>query len=75
MLITRTSMMSGKTRTRDLPITELQLFKYNSGELIQDAFPHLSEDDREFIMTGMTPEEWDEACPEEEGDLEDSPPF
>jgi hypothetical protein len=25
---------------------------------IQNAMPHLSVDDREFIMTGVTPEEW-----------------
>jgi hypothetical protein len=28
--------------------------------LIQDAFPFLSNDEREFIMTGITPDEWNE---------------
>ena len=28
------------------------LFKYNRGAYIQDAFPYLSPKDREFLMTG-----------------------
>jgi hypothetical protein len=31
---------------------------YQSGTLIQDAFPGLSDSDREFIITGVTGEEW-----------------
>jgi hypothetical protein len=30
------------------------------GELIQNAMPHLSADDREFVKTGITGEEWDQ---------------
>ena len=26
---------------------------------IQDEFPHLSDDEREFLLTGSTPEEWE----------------
>jgi hypothetical protein len=33
--------------------------------LIQEAMPNLSADDREFIMTGITPEEWNSAFPDE----------
>jgi hypothetical protein len=58
MQITKTSLVSGITRTLDLGITEDQLTRWNSGELIQDVFPHLSEDEREFLKTGITPEEW-----------------
>jgi len=38
------------------------LAEYNAweaGTLIQDAMPQLSADQREFIMTGCTSEEWD----------------
>ena len=35
------------------------LFKYNQGAMIQDAFPFLTPDEREFMMTGLTPEQWD----------------
>jgi hypothetical protein len=35
--------------------------KWRAGTLIQDAFPMLTVDQREFLMTGATPEEWN-AC-------------
>lgn len=60
MKITRTSMMSGITRTLDIPVTMNQLQEHASGGLIQKVMSNLSEDDREFILTGMTAEEWDE---------------
>lgn len=33
---------------------------------IQDAFPYLTEDEREFILTGIIAEEWDEMFGDEE---------
>lgn len=60
MLITRTSPFSGKTTTREIPVTEEQLARWNNGTLIQNAMPNISADDREFLMTGITPEEWNE---------------
>jgi hypothetical protein len=59
MEITRTSLATGTTRTLDLNVTLEQLNNYAQGALLQDAFPHLSADDREFIKTGITTEEWD----------------
>ena len=59
MLIERTSMISGKTNSMELPITNAQLDRWTGGELIQNVFPDLSVDQREFLMTGITPEEWD----------------
>jgi hypothetical protein len=59
MNITRTSLATGTTRTLDINVTLEQLNNYAQGALLQDAFPHLSADDREFIKTGITPEEWD----------------
>lgn len=40
--------------------------RYDEGVLIQDAFPFLTPDEREFMMTGITPEEWDRLFGEEE---------
>ena len=60
MLIENTSVFTGIKRTRDIDITEDQLQRWLNGELIQNVCPHLSRDDREFIMTGITPEEWDQ---------------
>jgi len=59
--ITRKSMFTDVTRTIDLPITEEQLTLWEEGMLIQKAMPNLSPDQREFIMTGVTSEEWNEA--------------
>jgi len=52
-------MVSGITRTLNLPVTEAQLDAWASGELIQNAFPNLSADEREFLKTGITAEEWE----------------
>lgn len=67
MQVTRTSKASGKTRTRDLPITPEQMAAYEEGgALIQDAFPQLNADDREFILSGITAEEWIELFGDED---------
>jgi hypothetical protein len=60
MLITRTSKISGKIRTLDLPVTQEQLDAWYNGELIQKAMPSLTNSQREFIKSGITDEEWDE---------------
>lgn len=66
MNITRISNWSGKQRTVDLNITPEQYARYKAGEFVQNAFPHLNADEREFILTGMTPDEWEEMCREED---------
>lgn len=59
MEITRTSPFTGKETTKDLPVTEEQLNAWKQGTKIQDAMPHIAPADREFIMTGILPEEWE----------------
>jgi hypothetical protein len=59
MIIERTSPLSGKTNTMDLDVTAEQFERWHSGTLIQDAFGNLTADEREFIKTGITPDEWD----------------
>lgn len=66
MLITRTSGLTGITRTKDINVTVDQLEAWHAGSLIHIAMPHLTSDEREFIMTGITPEEWNEAFGVEE---------
>ena len=61
MLITKTSPFSGNTNSMEIEVTQEQLSSWESGVLIQNAMPNLSADEREFIMTGITPEEWDSA--------------
>ena len=60
MKITRTNPFNGEVNTLDIPVTEEQVQAYMNGALIQNAFPNLSADDREFIMTGITAESWAE---------------
>tara|TARA_R110000772_G_C13171452_1_gene427101 strand:+ start:435 stop:638 length:204 start_codon:yes stop_codon:yes gene_type:complete len=66
MLVIHKSVLTGQSNVRDLDITEDQLLRWLNGALIQRAFPQLSADDREFIITGILPEEWDLHFPEEE---------
>ena len=65
--ITRTSMLSGIKRTQAIDITEEQLKRWELGEdLIQNIMLNISDDEREFILTGSTPEEWDETYKEDD---------
>ena len=69
MIIERQSIISGKTYQMELDITQEQLNDFTNGRtgLIQEAFPHLSVDEREFIISGIHPIEWKELF----GELED----
>lgn len=58
MEITRKSALTGVERTIDIPVDDLQMARWKAGELIQYAMPQLSAAEREFIMTGITPDEW-----------------
>jgi len=71
MKITRTSSLSGTTRTLDLDVTQEQIDKWQAGAYIQDVMSHLSADDREFIISGIVPIEWNAAFPEKDDNEED----
>lgn len=66
LIIERTSPISGKTNRMVIDVTQEQIDAWQSGTVIQRAMPHLSADEREFILTGITAEEWDEMFGEEE---------
>lgn len=59
MIITRTSPFSGVESQMDIPITQEELARLDKGELIQAVVPHLCADHREFLISGITPTEWD----------------
>ena len=59
MKITRTNPLNGEVNTLNIEVTDEQIEAYAAGALIQDAFPHLSADDREFIKPGITAESWE----------------
>ena len=59
MKITKRSDLTGSEHTMEIDVTHEQLDRYRTGgELIQVVFPDLTADEREFIMTGITAEEW-----------------
>lgn len=61
MLLTRRSPLTGQLHTRIIPADPFQVYAYLDGadlRPVQVQFPHLSADDREFLITGVTPEEW-----------------
>lgn len=62
MIVERKSIVSGKVNQMNIDITPEQLFDFMNGKsgLAQEAFPHLSIDEREFIISGIHPTEWKE---------------
>jgi len=60
--VTKKSIISGRTNTMELDISQEQLDRWESvdKQLIQVAFPNLSSSEREFLMTGITPTEWND---------------
>ncbi len=60
MLYKMRSQLTGAINTMDLPVTEAQITQWQqSGQVIQRALPMLNPAQREFLLTGATPEEWD----------------
>lgn len=81
MKITMRSMMSGKDNTLDIDCTPEQIELWRSGVLIQVAMPNVPAEQREFLISGVTPHEWQhffgdimEDDPIDEDDAEKSPP-
>ena len=60
MQVIRTSPFTGKTNSVVLNVTQAQIDELDSPNrrLIQQIFPNLTQDEREFILTGYTPGDW-----------------
>ena len=61
MIVTMESKLTGKVNYMDIPVATERLNAFFNEErkgLIQNVFPDLNTDQREFLMTGSTPEEW-----------------
>ena len=62
MKITKTSSLTGAEHTMEIDVTFEQLWKIdNKTDLIQRIVPHLPPAEREFLLTGITNEEWQAA--------------
>ncbi len=62
----RTSPYTGLTNYLILPITTQQYFAWRDGTLIQNAFPNLTVDEREFILTGLLGDEFNKFVGEDD---------
>jgi len=58
--VTRQSVITRQMNTMELPIKQEHLDIYDTvGDiLVQDAFPNLNKEQREFLISGITPDEW-----------------
>ena len=61
MIIRKRNIFTGKVRELDLDVSPEQIARWQKGELIQNAMPQLSIDEREFLISGLLPEEWHKA--------------
>ena len=64
LYVKRRSRLTQKQNVRLMDITKEQLDEVsddNRTKTIQDIVPNLSSSDREFLISGITPEEWLEA--------------
>ena len=55
-------VVGNSLETNDMTFEEFEasVFDYSNGALIQNAFPKLDATIRDFLLTGMTPEQQDE---------------
>ena len=64
MIIEKTSIFTGTTHRREIPIKPEDYEAWTNASNndpkrhIQNAAPYLTVDDREYIISGATPEEW-----------------
>lgn len=59
MIVRRKSSITGIIHTRDIPVNPEDLIAWERGlGAIQDLMPYLNTVDREFILSGITEEEW-----------------
>ena len=52
---------AGKSMILEVSLDEINQAWYNwqmKGFMIQEAFPRLTPEEREFLLTGITPDEW-----------------
>jgi len=67
VVVHKKSMVSGRLNSMLLPTTQGKIeYWIESGKLIQDVMPDLSDDHREFLMSGITPREWNDMFGEED---------
>jgi hypothetical protein len=65
MLINSVSIISGKESQMEINITPEQYTEYLLTDTpVSKMFPHLNGSEQEFLISGVTPEEWKEVMEE-----------
>jgi hypothetical protein len=59
MVVVAISAATGEKHAMPLEITEAQVLQWVNGANIQVAMPQLTDEGREFLMSGITQVEWD----------------
>ena len=73
MLVSIVSSETSKTTTVDLDITEAQLIRWRGGENLWDVFPDMKPEHREFLVSGIYPNEWNDVVPDNNDDIYGDP--
>lgn len=71
MNVTSENIITGVKSTIDLPVTQEQMDEWNNPNRtrhVQEIFPNLTADQREFLISGIKPGEWDSMFPPEDED-------
>ncbi len=71
MLVFNKSKFTGKVSSMELNVTQEQIDEFESASrnrTIQQIFPNLTPEEREFMLSGSTPEEWNSIFPDREND-------
>lgn len=69
MKVTKLSPRTGELNSMELPMTPEQYARWQAGgQLIQNVLPQLSAEQREFLLTGYTPDDWKMLFPPEDED-------
>lgn len=59
MNITRTSILSNITHSKVIPVNPEDYIMWQTYNVsIEDAMPYLTGEDKDFILSGITPNEW-----------------
>ena len=67
MKISKTSILTGKINTLDIPISEVEYATYLTRDRpIQEILPNLTVDEREFLISGISQDEWLQAFGKED---------
>lgn len=68
MKVSRISPVTRRKNTLEIDITpeELREIDDPAGRCIQDIAPHLTADEREFLISGATASDWDKLFKQEE---------